>query len=424
MVKMTPVVMSLQPVILAGGKGSRMEQLLGSSVIKCLVPIRGFPLIYFPLKFLAQNGFAGTSTRVLIIVQEKEKEEIRFVVEKYNEKLGLNVDIFAIPEEFSDEEEELDFGTCQSLQAALTAQKILKDILLLSCDTITNVNFSEVLQLHNVYHSDITTVFLGNLNTTISPTTKLHGPKNKAKPEKDIIGTDALTSSLVFMASEADCEEHLIGVPFTTITKCPHIKLRTNLSDSHIYIIKKKVLEMQGIDGESLLKKHISIKGEFIPFLLNSKYLEDTTPELANLSVFAYTDSSKQCIRVNTIPSYSIINKLNDWLHKTFDIGIIPQRDNESTTQIGTGAKLVGGSLVGEQCVVGEKAKLTNTILMDDVQIGENCTVDNCIVAPGCRIGAKSVVKECLIGPKYVIPNNSQFTNEYLTVMEETYFET
>jgi NDP-sugar pyrophosphorylase family protein len=58
----------LQPVILAGGRGSRMNQLTGSSIIKCLVPVYGHPLIFYTLKLLALNGFKGKG-RVGLLLQ-------------------------------------------------------------------------------------------------------------------------------------------------------------------------------------------------------------------------------------------------------------------------------------------------------------------------------------------------------------------
>jgi NDP-sugar pyrophosphorylase family protein len=407
----------LQPIVLAAGSGSRMDQLLGSTLIKCLIPVRGYPLIYFPLKSLAEGGYTGKD--VLIIVQDKEREEIRRVVDKYSDKLGLKLEFFSV----SDDGTEDDFGTCQSLQLAFNARKIQKDVLLISCDTITNANLLNFHRFHYTTGSDISAVFLPNLNSSPSVSTmKLHGPKSKLKPERDIVGISPDEMALVFLASEADFEDS-ISLPLTTIRKCPHVKLLTNLTDAHIYIIKKTVFELHGSDGS--LNKHSSLKGEFLPFLLNSKYSDEAVKSESDtptpsFSTYAYIDDTKQCIRVNTIPSYSIINKLNDWLHKTFNIGIMPSKDND--TKIGQGVKVVGGSLVGDQCVVGDKTKLTNAILMDDVEVGENSTIDNSIIAAGCRIGTKCVLKECLVGPKYVVPDNSQFTNEYLTAMGDEFF--
>ena len=50
--------MDLHPVILAGGRGSRMYPLT-ETCPKALLPVGNQPLIYYPIKFLESNGFKG-----------------------------------------------------------------------------------------------------------------------------------------------------------------------------------------------------------------------------------------------------------------------------------------------------------------------------------------------------------------------------
>lgn len=57
--KLNMAAMDLYPVILAGGRGSRMYPLT-ESVPKALLPVRNQPLIYYPIKMLESNGFKGT----------------------------------------------------------------------------------------------------------------------------------------------------------------------------------------------------------------------------------------------------------------------------------------------------------------------------------------------------------------------------
>jgi NDP-sugar pyrophosphorylase family protein len=46
----------MQVVILGAGRGSRMTELLGSTIPKCLIPIAGNPLIFYPMKSLVASG--------------------------------------------------------------------------------------------------------------------------------------------------------------------------------------------------------------------------------------------------------------------------------------------------------------------------------------------------------------------------------
>ena len=52
-------IMEFQAVVLAGGKGSRMNELTRGKTPKCLLPIGNKPMVWFPLKMLESHGFAG-----------------------------------------------------------------------------------------------------------------------------------------------------------------------------------------------------------------------------------------------------------------------------------------------------------------------------------------------------------------------------
>lgn len=395
-------VAELQAVILAAGRGSRMTELVNPLLIKCLLPICGNPLIFYSLKFLSQSGFR----EALVIVQDREKDEVKRVVDKLGDKLGLTIDYFPVPE---DSEE---FGTAHSLQLAHSAKKIVRDVLLISSDTITNAPLLRFLNYHRTYDSDCTAFFLSNLPAL---TGKVPGPKCKVQQDRDIVGIEPTTSRLVYLAPEADLDEN-ISLPLTTVKKCPHFKLLTWLKDSHIYLIRKRVLDLH-IQG-----KYTSVKGDFIPFLINSQFREQQeNNKFEKLSIFAFIEFDRHVIRVNTVPNYATICKSASWLYRTFDIEINPGAGAKLTGSIAGSAKLKA-AVVGDQCILKDNVKLTNTILMDNVEVEEGSVLDNCIVSSGAKIGAKCVLKECLVGPKYSVPEGGQFVNEYFSVSDDTFF--
>ena len=63
---------SLQAVVMAGGKGSRMTELTCTKA-KCLLPVAGQPMLYWPLNTLQINGF----TEAIVIVPDSAKSEER-----------------------------------------------------------------------------------------------------------------------------------------------------------------------------------------------------------------------------------------------------------------------------------------------------------------------------------------------------------
>lgn len=56
--------MEFQAIVMAGGRGSRMNELT-SSIPKCLLPVGNRPLIYFPVRMLEKAGFNGLFLKLL-----------------------------------------------------------------------------------------------------------------------------------------------------------------------------------------------------------------------------------------------------------------------------------------------------------------------------------------------------------------------
>ncbi len=50
--------MEFQAIVLAGGKGSRINELT-KKVPKCLLPIGNKPMVWYPVRFLEKSGFNG-----------------------------------------------------------------------------------------------------------------------------------------------------------------------------------------------------------------------------------------------------------------------------------------------------------------------------------------------------------------------------
>lgn len=59
--------------------------------------------------------------------------------------------------------------------------------------------------------------------------------------ERDIVGLKPATNNLVYLASEADCDDE-IKLPVTTLKSCPHTKVLTGLADTHIYLVNFSIL--------------------------------------------------------------------------------------------------------------------------------------------------------------------------------------
>ena len=81
---------SLQAVVMAGGKGSRMTDLT-SGKAKCLLPVENHPLVWYPLNMLQSAGF----TEAIVIVPDFARQEVNKIPSLYN--LSIKLDIVGIP---------------------------------------------------------------------------------------------------------------------------------------------------------------------------------------------------------------------------------------------------------------------------------------------------------------------------------------
>jgi len=293
--------------------------------------------------------------------------------------------------------------------------------LVLSCDSVTNVSLRNFINFHLAHRSSCTALFTKHL----PPPARLPGPKNKTKQGRDILCLHPETSQLLFLGSEADFDDDEISLPLNTLRSL-HLKLLTSLIDTHIYILQKNLLEKQLTANKS----HVSLKGELLPFMINSQFEDggggggSSTVSPPGELLYAFLDTDKESIRVNTTTAFAIINKSADWVRKSFELDPPPshrESSNKSTKERST-VKLQS-SIVGDGCEFGDGVKILNCILMDNVVVGDGSILENCIVSSGGRIGRGVLLKECLVGPRFNVPTEGKFTNEFLTTVDETFFE-
>lgn len=50
--------MEFQAIVLAGGRGSRLN-CLTNKIPKCLLPVGNMPMIWYPVRLLEKSGFNG-----------------------------------------------------------------------------------------------------------------------------------------------------------------------------------------------------------------------------------------------------------------------------------------------------------------------------------------------------------------------------
>jgi translation initiation factor eIF-2B subunit gamma len=139
--------------------------------------------------------------------------------------------------------------------------RIKTDAIVISCDTITDVSLYPLINQFREKDASLVALFIPPSNhSVVHPCSK-----NKNKPEKDLVGINEKNQRLVFLASASDFEEN-VKLPAHMLRSNREVLITTNLTDAHIYIVKKWI-----VDFLAKTKACSTIKGELLPFIVRKQ---------------------------------------------------------------------------------------------------------------------------------------------------------
>jgi len=415
------VTAEIQAVVLAAGKGSRMLDVTGGGV-KCMIPLAGLPLLYYPLKMLENNGFLN----VLLTVPDSVKVEVSKFAEKY--KLALKLDVVGIPVQ----EEWGTLDTLRHVSDKLTGS----DLLIVSGDLVTSEGLQKLTDLHRGKRSGLT-LLLNKPGFHLESSLVPGSSTNKYKKERDIVGLRG--DAVCLFKAEADIEDE-INIPKRLLNRNPRFTCHTNLHDAHLYLIKKYILD------DSLNDKSMSaMKGELISKLIDSQFKSSKLDKIDSMDVDAHAhadsntltpDRSLSCfatvtqsatIRVNNIPSYWLANKLikDGSLPVESDLPVAHQlakiHEKSQMKDCTVGSKSVvsektslNSCSVGSNCTIQEKVVISNCIIMDNVTIHSGVTIKDSIVCEGATLETGCELTNCIVGKQLTVNAQSCHSNQVL----------
>ncbi|XP_054161472.1 translation initiation factor eIF-2B subunit gamma-like [Oppia nitens] len=457
----------LTAVVLAAGKGSRVNELT-TSCAKCLLPVANKPIIYYPLETLIRSNFK----EVIVVVSDTEEEVISKALNDL--KMSINIILEKIP--YS-----RDFGTADSLR--LIKDKIKNDILVMSCDTITDFPLKRLIDWYLIYNPTLL-----SLISLIPPNNEstVPGRKGRDKIEKDLIGIDANNGDrLVFLSSEADFDES-VEFSVSMLKKCPQFSIKSNLLDSHIYILKKWTLKYLEDNN-----KISSLKSEFLPSLVRKQFrkqiksfankktslnpssiisssalplrniadyidmndieltlnklepnvvinqlttdkmkkeMPNTYPE-SKIKCFAFCLNEGYCIRANTLSGFCEANRMLLKQMNTSDKKPIKSQSSISSKSqidaiVGNNNKIgdkcsIKRSIIGNNCIIGDKVKIMNSIIMDNVVIEEGSNIQGSVICLSAKIQSNVEIKDCVIASNQIVHSLAKLTNEVLMDLDQ-----
>nr|XP_008164948.1 translation initiation factor eIF-2B subunit gamma isoform X2 [Chrysemys picta bellii] len=417
--------MEFQAVVMAAGGGSRMMDLT-SSIPKPLLPVGNKPLIWYPLNLLERIGFEE-----VIVVTTKEVQKL------LNLDTKMKLDIVCIPDD-------ADMGTADSLRHI--HQKIKTDVLVLSCDLITDVALHEVVDLFRAHDATLSIL----MKKAQEPTEMVPGQKGKKKPveQRDFIGVDDTGKRLLFMANEADLDEELV------IKRSLLQKSLTSIRSELIpYLVRKQFSSptslRQGQDNKEQDQKKDQKSLDIYSYMKGDSLLEfapdkscwnghsiDLNEALHGGKVRCYVHIMKEglCYRVNTLGLYIEANRQVPKLLSTLlcpeeplvhvsaqvmDRGLVGSDSIiGSSTQVGEKTS-IKHSIIGSTCTIKDRVKITNCIIMNSVTIEEGSSLQSCLVCHNAVIEKGADLRDCLIGSSQRLEPKSKHVNEVIVGSEQ-----
>ncbi|XP_072130741.1 translation initiation factor eIF2B subunit gamma [Mobula birostris] len=438
--------MEFQAVLMAAAGGSRMMDLT-SSISKPLLPVGNKPLIWYPLNLLERLGFEE-----VIVVTTKEVQKHQQLDTK------MKLDMVYIPED-------TDMGTADSLRQI--HGKIKTDVLVVSCDLITDAALHEVIDLFRAHDATIS-MLMCKMHDCTEPVPGQKG-KNKAVEQRDFIGVDDTFKRLLFMANEADLEDELV-IRKSLMQKYPRMHIKTALVDAHLYCMKKWILDFL-VENKSFT----SIRGELIPFLVQKQFASPSSAQLSKdninedqkktskpADIFSYTKEDDllnlareksfwndhhgdmsdpyhgtklrcyvhimeegMCYRVNTLPSYIEANRqapkfltalsqeeslIHPWAQVTDTYMVGSDCMIGSLTEVAEKSS-IKRSIIGASCTIKEKVKIANSVIMDNVTIEEGCCIQGSVICSRAVIKKGADLKDCLLGTGQCVDAKSKHVN-------------
>lgn len=233
-------------------------------------------------------------------------------------------------------------GTADSLRQV--KDKIKKDFIVISVDFVTDTNLNDFINFHLANNSTATTFICDKPTQPEAGLTEHHG----------LVG-----NKLVFYSTERE-----LIVKNSLLRRLSNIVIHTNLRSGHLFIFKKMVADL-------ITDDIYSIRFDLIPFLVK------------RYDCFAYVSSG---MRINTIANYREINNRikNNLIDDSTIIG-------DMTT--------VKKSVIGKHCVIGNKVKIFNCIIMDYVTIKDGVILQNVIASNNSVFNEHVKLKNCEMGP-------------------------
>lgn len=454
---------SVQAVVLAAGHGSRMPPLVSTRSPKALLTISNRPMLFYTLFSL----YHASINNVTVIVERHFREEILHYVKNDFPDDPAVVALGLPPLSIAIHERATDAGTADALRELnLTAN----DVLVLSCDTITDAPLDAFVYAHRRTNAVCTVAFVstddaaGSPNEAQSTESDTHtgkqtkgGKGNKAskapkssKPSglstrADIFALLSAQNRLLTVLHPVDLSSSTLPISANLIKRYGRLSVRTDMYDVHMYAFHTSTLKH--------VLKHCSaatsIKYDIVPYMARRQHTlarvanQHRWPLPADNFVVAADiwNSSVFARRANTVDGFRNANfdvssgKIAHWLgdsepttgkkgkksegKKSLATVFVSAGDKASVTPdsvIGAGVSVgdrtsVKKSIVGDRCHMGNNVKINGCVILEGVTLEDGVNLSGCVICEKASVGKNCILKDCQIARKGRVRENTEASN-------------
>lgn len=304
-----------------------------------------------------------------------------------------------------------DYGTADALRSI--SERIKTDVLLISCDVITSVDFYPVLNMFRKNDASVVSLFINGSAADGSSTITVPGPKAKHKQERDLVGINPINDRLLFLASTSDFEESM-ALPAHLLRSHGKVVIHSGLVDAHVYLVKKWV-----VDYLAKCDRFSTIKGELLPFIIKKQMSRPSRNAShgyseASFAVYDIFDHVKQDklehkILETNLNNVSRLKKSHDaelircyaYIAPAESFGI---RVNTVLGYCTANRKVFGlwKSLAGNAPLISPNATILSTQMSD------------CAVAESTTISEKTSIKSTVFGINCFVHEKTRISDSYV----------
>jgi len=367
-------------VILAGGRGSRLEPLTRDRA-KPAVPFGG---LYRIIDFVLSNCLNSGMRRLLLLTQYKAQSLDRHINLAWRtyfcRELGEFIDVVPPQQRFADNWYQ---GTADAVYQNIYAieREKPKDVIILAGDHIYKMNYAPMLEFHRKMEADVT---IGALRVSI----------DEAKQ---------------FGVMQTDLDHRVVGFQEKPAEPIPSPDdPDTSLASMGIYVFNARFLFEQLCDDATIDQSDHDFGKNIIPGAIDEfnvcafPFLDENRKDQAywrdDGTIDAYYEASMDLIRVD--PQLNLYDQ--HWPIRAFQPMLpppkfvfgseddSPRRGEALDSIVCQGAIVSGGfvarSILGPNVRINSYASVEDTILFDSVEVGRRCRIRRAIVDKGVRI--------------------------------------